>query len=171
MENNQLISKELNDSFDQTIALIQDLSDIQVNRKPDEHSWSIGQVVEHILICSTGIPDRSTEPTDRAFDELVPAINGIFLDFSTKFDADPALQPRKDAYIAEDLIQQLKDRKTKLILKIKDKNLRLLCKDTEFPQLGYLTGFEWLTVISSHTKRHNSQIERTKALLEGIGEQ
>ena len=159
MEINQQISKVLNDTFDRTIQLVSGVSPEIINEKTQDESWTIGQIVEHILICSSGIPDSQTEEISRSFDEQVPIIREIFLDFNRKYKADPSLRPRNEFYEKADLISQLKDCKTSLLIDIKDKDLMLLCKDMEFPQIGYLTRYEWLSFISVHILRHNHQIE------------
>ena len=159
MQINQQISKVLNDTFDHSIKLISGLSEESINEKPEDQGWTVGQIFDHILISSSGIPDSQTEEINRPFDELVPVIDKIFLDFKTKYQADPSLLPRKDVYEKEDLIKKLKNCKTNLLVDINDKDLTLLCKDMEFPQIGYLTRYEWLSFINVHVQRHNHQIE------------
>lgn len=159
MEINQQISKEITEVFDQLKGLIQDLTDEQINQKPADGGWSIGQIVEHILRSSSGIPDQKVQTYNRAFDEQVPAIRSLFMDLNSKFEADKSLLPRQESYVKDDLLERIVGRKTKLVLDIKDKDLTLLCMDMEFPKLGYLTRFEWLTVIATHSKRHCYQIE------------
>ncbi len=165
MEINQQISREITEVFDQLKTLIQDLTDEQINRRPEAGGWSIGQIVEHILRSSNGIPDRKVQTYNRAFDEQGPAIRSLFLDLNTKFEADKSLLPKEDNYTKEDLLERVLARKTKLVLDVKDKDLTLMCMDMEFPNLGYLTRFEWLTVIAAHSKRHCYQIERVKGEL------
>ncbi len=159
MEINQQISKVLNDTFDQTIKMVLNLSEEQLNTIPKDQGWTVGQIAEHILICSSGIPDNKTEEINRAFDDLVPAINQIFLDFNAKYEADKSLLPRQDHYNKEELVLKLKDCKTNLLIDIKDKDLMLLCKDMDFPQLGFLTRYEWLSFIAVHVQRHNHQMK------------
>jgi len=159
MEINQQISKNLNDTFDKTIRLVSGLTEDQINQKPEDQGWTIGQIVEHILICSSGIPDRQTEEITRAFDDKVPAIKQIFLDFNSKYKANISLLPRHNLYKKDDILIKLKDCKTNLIVDLKDKDLMLLCKDMEFPQMGFFTRFEWLSFIAVHIQRHTHQIE------------
>ncbi len=166
MEINQQISKSLSDAFDRCIALIKPLSQAELQQKPDAHSWSVGQIVDHILICSSDIPDRSIQATSRAYDERVPVIEQIFLDLDAKYEADQSLLPQQEYYEKEELLQRLLDCKTNLIVCHKDKDLMPLCKGMEFPQLGYLTRFEWLSFIAVHIQRHCYQIERVLEQIE-----
>jgi len=162
MEINQHISKAISEVFDQVLHQLENLDEHKLNQQPADGGWSIGQTVEHILRSSTGIPDQKVQVYNRAYDEQVPALKKLFLDLSAKYQSDSFFLPRQENYEINDLKKKIIANKTKLIVDIKDKDLTLLCMDREFPQLGFLTRFEWLMGISTHIQRHVYQIERIR---------
>lgn len=162
MEINQHISKAISEVFDQVLHQLENLDEHKLNQQPADGGWNIGQTVEHILRSSRGIPDQKVQVFNRAYDEQVPALKKLFLDLNSKYQSDSFFLPKQEHYEINDLKNRIISNKTKLIVDIKDKDLTLLCMDREFPQLGYLTRFEWLMGICTHTQRHVYQIERIR---------
>lgn len=150
---------EINKTFDTLIGILSKTNNIDVNKIPFEGSWSIGQVAEHIIICGSGIPDNETKSAAREKDEKVSILKGIFLNMDEKAEADASVRPHGIAHKQDDLINQIKAMKEKLCLIAANKDLGALCLDMEFPTLGLLTRYEWLSFICFHTQRHSRQIE------------
>ncbi len=146
-------------TFDGLVNTLFKANDTDLNKIPFENSWSIGQVAEHIILCGNGIPDSKTEISTRQKDEKVPVLKDIFLNMDEKSKADPALTPHGVTHKQEDLVNQIKAVKEKLCLIAEEKDLNDICLDMEFPTLGLLTRYEWLSFICFHTQRHTRQIE------------
>ena len=152
------ISTQIHTVFDAVIAALGTIPEDIVDEVPFEGSWTIGQVAEHIIICSRGIPDSKSQHTERAYNEKVAALRGMFSDRSQKSEADPAVYPKETSHNLPELIAQLTHNKTQLLQIAGGKNLTTLCLDMEFPFIGYLTRYEWLTFICVHTQWHLHQL-------------
>ncbi|MGJ1419377.1 DinB family protein [Sphingobacterium spiritivorum] len=134
----------------------------QINTVPFEDSWTIGQTADHIIICSSSIPDEHTQVSERPFDQYVSVLKEMFLNMELKFKADPSLLPHKNSYTKDELLEQMEINKSNLLKNIESTDLTLICTDMAFPQMDYLTRYEWLSFIGFHTQRHLIQIENIK---------
>ncbi len=74
------LSEEISTVFDDVIHTIGEVPEEIFNKVPFEDSWTIGQVSEHIVICSRGIPDSHVKEAGRAYDENEETLKSIFLD-------------------------------------------------------------------------------------------
>lgn len=164
MEKAQL-SQDISSVFDEVIAILNEVPQDLFNEVPFEDSWTIGQVAEHIAICSRGIPDSHVKEAERLYDENEEALKGIFLDMSQKAKADPAVTPHLPPHQKEDLLEKIRANKIFLTKTINDKQLSQLCLDMEFPFMGYLTRYEWLRFVQVHTQRHLNQVKNIQAHL------
>lgn len=156
---NDLINN-INHTFESLIAVLSKTTDDSLNKIPFEGSWSIGQVAEHIILCGNGIPDNKTEPSIRPKDEKVPELKAFFLNMDEKSKADPSLTPHRVDHRRDDLINQIMAIREKLRVIAKETDLDAICMDMEFPTLGLLTRYEWLSFICFHTQRHIVQMQK-----------
>ncbi len=159
------LSQDISGVFDEVVQALSSAPPELFNRVPFEDSWTIGQVAEHIAICSGGIPDSHVKETERSYDENVEALRGIFLDMNQKAKADPAVEPHLPPHQKEELLEKINANKILLTKIINDRELSLLCLDMEFPFMGYLTRYEWLRFVQVHTQRHLNQIKNIRARL------
>ena len=158
----QDIFSEVEKTATDFIHALSKFSDQQVNKVPFEGSWTAGQVAEHILKASSGVPGvllGATCSTQRPVDEKEAALKSIFLDFSAKFKAPEFIVPSPGPHNREQLLQSLQETKDS-INNLADKiDLTATCTSVAFPQLGELTGQEWLCFVDSHLKRHTHQLK------------
>lgn len=159
------LTNNINKTFNDLITILSGINEKDLNRIPFENSWSIGQVVEHIILCGNGIPDHKTDISTRRQNEKVPILKKIFSNMDEKSKADPALTPHGFDHKPHDLINQLKAIGEKLRSIATERNLNAICLDMEFPTLGLLTRYEWLSFICFHTQRHTRQIKNILNLL------
>lgn len=162
----EYINKEIRTVFDAVIATLGTVPENLLDEVPFAGSWTIGQVAEHIIICSRGIPDSTHQHAERAYDEKVAELRDMFADRSQKSEAAPAVRPKETLHSLPALVAQLTRNKEKLLQIADTKNLTALCLDMEFPFLGYLTRYEWLTFICVHTQWHICQIADIRQHLE-----
>lgn len=156
--------RNINYTFNTLIQILLKVDEEDLDRVPTLDSWSIGEVVEHVIICSNGIPDRKTEIVSRNIEQQVPLLKEIFLNSREKFKADDSLMPREMFHDKYDQINEIKAIRKKLSLIARKSELNGLCLDMEFPSLGFLTRYEWLSFICFHTQRHIWQIESILAV-------
>jgi len=164
MERAQL-SQDINTVFDEVIHTVNNIPGDTLNKLPFEDSWTIGQVAEHIILCSRDIPDRQVKEAERPYNEKEPALKGIFLDMEQKSKAAPVVTPQLPPHHKKILLEKLNVNKIFLTKIIHEKDLKQLCLDMEFPFMGYLTRYEWLHFISVHTRRHLNQIRNIQQYL------
>lgn len=156
---------EINKTVDNVLEILHTTNDNDLDKKPSEDSWSIGQTIEHIIICGSGIPDRKTETSSRPMDEKIQVLKDIFLDMNAKSKAAPFLSPRELHHDKKILIDRVNNIRKVLTDTVNQKDLTPLCLDMEFPQVGFLTRYEWVNFILFHTQRHTIQARNIKNLL------
>ncbi len=132
-----------------------------LNKIPSEGSWSAAQVAEHVLKSASGIPvvlSGNSRPADRDPEEMVEKIRAIFLDFNTKMKSPEFVLPSDIPPTREELLRKLDKVFDKIAGTAVNIQLPDLFIDFPFPQMGELTGYEWLCFISCHTQRHTAQV-------------
>ena len=129
---------------------------------PFPGSWSAAQVAEHLLKSASGIPavlSGKSKPAERDPEEKVKIIESIFLDFNTKMKSPGSILPSDDPPGKQELLQSLNATFEKIKQVSNRINLADQFTDFPFPQMGELTGYEWLCFLISHSKRHTLQIK------------
>ncbi len=152
------LTKGIETAFDGVVTALADTDEDLLDVVPFQGSWTIGQVAEHIAICSGGIPDGRTAPCDRPYDGNVSTLRDIFADMEQKAEAAPAVYPKGTVHEKPLLVAQLARNRQRLLDISAGTDLTQLCVDMEFPFLGYMTRYEWLFFMSVHTQRHLRQI-------------
>lgn len=161
----QHIIKDISAIFDAVVETIENTDNTTINTIPFENSWTIGQVAEHIVICSRGVQDNRTGNADRAYDEKLEQLRAIFLNMEQKSKAAPGVTPHPPPHQTTRLIDQLAVNKRHLLAIAAERDLTKLSLDMEFPYMGYLTRYEWLSFICLHTQRHLNQIRNIQQQL------
>lgn len=159
------IDTDIREVFDNVIQSVNSASNDELNEVPFEGSWTIGQVVQHIILCSGGVLDNQTKEAGRPYDEKVTELRSIFLDMGQKSEADPGVYPSMRMYKKQELVKQLESNKANLLGIIEERDLMQLSLDMEFPFMGYLTRYEWLAFICFHTQRHLNQMNNIRQRL------
>jgi len=159
---NQEITKELHKCKNNLLETILSFDNDQFNKIPFEGSWTAGQVTEHLLKSSGGVPGLltgNTETPQRAADEQEPALRAIFLDFSRKAKAGAAILPGDGPHSREELHAKFKTVFEELIPLAETQDLSAICTAFAFPTLGNLSRFEWLVFVTYHVHRHTHQMK------------
>lgn len=168
--NSQEILNDFTQSADDLLQTLSLFSKEEFNRVPFEGSWTAGQVAEHVHKSASGLPhvlNGSVKETERATDALIPTLASIFLDFTTKLQSPDFIIPSNGPHDKEEMIQAM----TKTMEKIKSTasatDLHKTCTSFPFPQMGEMTGLEWLFFSSAHSKRHTNQLKNIYRKLNG----
>lgn len=160
--NKENLYKDIDTVFNNVIHFVTGVDDEQLNKVPFADSWTIGQVAEHIIICSRGIPDHNTTDAGRPYDANTAELKSIFLNMDQKSEAAPRVSPHTPPHKKEELIPGLEANKKLLLKIIAERDLLKLCLDMEFPYMGHFTRYEWLYFVGVHTQRHLNQIQHIK---------
>ena len=153
----------------QFLDSIDGLSPAQWNFKPDEKTWSVAEVAEHIAISEDTLfqmiekqilPAPAKTVDLKSNDEAI--LKGL-ADRSKKFQAPEMLQPVHRWKNREELTQHFKASRDKLIAYI-DKTIDDLRSHTApHPVFKELDAYQWILLISGHSERHTMQILEVKA--------
>jgi hypothetical protein len=162
MENIQKLRQELSNSLTNIyhgyISTLEKFSDEKINEVPFAGSWTPGQVTDHIIKATSGIPDKYTEPANRPYNEKVEKIEAVFLDFEVKFKSPEFVVPGNGAFDKAALIETLRSTLQRHVEKVEDTDLTALCLKFELPLIGPMTRYEWFRFIIAHMIRHHRQL-------------
>lgn len=152
------LMQEINQTADIFINLISRFDNKQLNTIPFQGSWTAGQVADHVIKATSGLPDNRTRSVDRIPDEQVEGIKSVFLDFTVKFQAPDFIIPGEGPFDPDFILHQLSRVKKQNIAAAMNKDISKLCLDLELPGFGFLTRYEWLQFSVYHTQRHIHQL-------------
>ncbi|HLJ89732.1 MAG TPA: DinB family protein [Candidatus Angelobacter sp.] len=150
------------------------LSPAQWNFKAAPNRWSIAECADHIAL-SEGfifgvITDRILKsPAAPEKRESVKgkdeAILKIMQDRSFKATAPEPIDPTKTPMSAEESVKKFLDGRSHTIefVKSTQDDLRNHFADHPVPAIGTLDAYQWILLLSGHTRRHTLQILEVKA--------
>jgi len=150
------------------------LSDAQWNFKSAPDRWSIAECAEHIALSENYIfgfvsekivkAPANPEKRDAAKgkDELIVK---MLQDRSHKATAPEPLDPTKKPIPGSESVKLFLDGRTQTIdyVKTTKEDLRDHLFDHPVPAIGTLDGYQWILLISGHSRRHTLQILEVKA--------
>jgi hypothetical protein len=150
------------------------LSPEQWSFKSAPERWSVAECAEHIALSEGFIFGLVTERVLKspATPEKRDAVKGkdelivkMLQDRSHKATAPEPLDPTKRPMSPEDSVKLFLDSRAKTIdfIKTTQEDLRDHFFDHPVPAIGTLDGYQWLLLISGHTRRHTLQILEVKA--------
>jgi len=156
------------DTTGELMDLLSPLSEDKLNTVPFEGSWTAAQLGDH-LYKSYGIAtvlNGKTEATTRPVDEKVEGIKGVFLNFDIRMQSPEFIVPGSGHFDKTILLTGL----AKRINFVKDyitntDDLSVTYLDFQLPNMGTLTGVEWVQFMTMHTIRHVRQLKRIVAAL------
>lgn len=165
------VQKNIVETFkklNETLALF---SEEEINAIPYQGSWTAGQTVQHIILACSGYPKLfagKTEKTNRKYNEFVPLLDSIFLDFNTKMDSPDFLKPEKKEYNKNTLTLALLAIESDLLQSTEKYDLTIICEDFQVPGFEKFTIFEWIYFALIHTQRHTHQLNSIFKMLTKI---
>lgn len=145
------------------------LSAAQWNFKPDEKTWSVAECAEHIALSEDLIfgsvtqvmqgpatPDKKSAVTD---DFILAAV----VDRSHKFQAPEALRPKHTFATPQEAVDHFKESRARTIAYMQTTQDDLRGHFFDHPVLKTLDGYQWILLLSSHSRRHTAQLNEVKA--------
>ena len=171
MENKlkQEIVVGLRETAEQLLETIQRFNEEEFNTVPFENSWTAGQVAEHLYKAESGLPRlfaTSLKKTSRPPDQYVDSIRNTFLDFNTQLKSPEFIIPTDVRKNPADFVEKFTNSRKAIIESAEQVDLSDTIRSVQFPGAGELTGYEWLTLVVNHSKRHIRQMQNIhKALL------
>jgi hypothetical protein len=165
---------ELEGSKQMFLDATKGLSAAQWNFKSAPDRWSIAECADHIALSETFIFGRITDGVLKT--PLTPekreatkgkdeALVKMLQDRSFKAKAPEPLDPTKTPMSPEDSTKKFLEgrAKTEEFIKTTQEDLRDHMFDHPVPAIGTLDAYQWVLLISGHTRRHTLQILEVKA--------
>ena len=147
---------------------IKDLSDEQMQYKPDEESWSVAEIVEHIIIVEGALKnmleskiqagESQGEEAKMSDEEVV----GFITDRSSKIQTQDQFQPSGKFSSADEAIDEFDDQRESIVDWLKDSDVDMRKYVNEFP-FGKIDAYQTILFMAGHTERHTAQIEEVKS--------
>ncbi|MUP45730.1 DinB family protein [Gramella sp. BOM4] len=155
-------SEELNEAVD-------GLSEEQMMFSPGADSWSIAQVVEHIITVEGALQGMlqnkfTEEETPEMRSEIKitdEQILGMITDRSQKMKTQSQFEPSAEFSTADEALEAFNDQREEIVDFLKDSNVNLRNYINEFP-FGKIDSYQTVLFLSGHTQRHVQQIEEIK---------
>lgn len=157
------LSAEIEEAYSEFNETVARFNDQQLNRVPFEGSWTGGQVVDHVLKATGGIPDANTRPADREYNGLIAPVLAVFSDDTIKMKSPEFIVPGSGPFTVSKLLDDLRSIKRRHLESIWQQDLHALCLDFELPKTGFLTRYEWFKFTACHAQRHLRQLKKILA--------
>ena len=122
-------------------------------------SWTAAQLATHVTKSNKAIAqalDMEGKTAERNPGERVRELKAMFLNFNTKFQSPEFLRPKRENYLKETLVADLK----KSIDHLMETGGRInLSEIISLPAFGEITKLELLYFVLYHTQRHIHQLK------------
>lgn len=159
----------LQKSEQELMKAIDGLSEQQWAYKPGPDRWSVGEVVEHIVLTDALLFETAVKsldgPANAKWEGLLNKIDLIkkaVPDRSRKVDAPAAIQPRQ-AMTRAQLMARFREQRSRAAAYVRDTDKPVKAHTSPNPFFGDLNAHQWLIYIPLHHLRHNQQILEVKA--------
>lgn len=158
--------KETKEALDESV---EGLSDEQMQFKPDENTWSVAQVVEHIIIVEgtlksmlEGLFEEGETPDQKAEVKMTDEeVVGLITNRKDKIQTQPQFQPSGKFTSAEDALDAFDEEREKTLDWLKDSDVNMRNYVSEFP-FGKIDAYQTILFMAGHSARHTAQIEELK---------
>lgn len=150
----------IDETVSQLLELTSALNEEQVNAVPYEGSWTVGQVLEHIIMSTNVMAEAmrsETKPAERDSGERIAELRAVFLNFTLKLQSPDIIIPQEKTYEKEAITSELRRSFDQLKQNAGNADLTGL---VEGLPLGPATKLEILHFVLYHTQRHLHQVKR-----------
>jgi len=160
--NAEELRPEIDSTLSELIRVVSGIDNDRFNIAKDDHSWTAGQVVQHLVLSMSAFVNLlkgPTKETTRNPEQHVETLKAIFLNFSKKLKSPEFIVPERKDYNKEDQLRTLQKLKEEVGNIIDAGDLDKTCTAFGFPTIGNLTRKEALSFILFHTQRHIQQLK------------
>lgn len=152
------LATRVEEALDTFANLLAEFTEPEIHAVPANGTWTIAQLADHVQKASSGVPDETTIPAYRPYNQQVIPLANLFLDFTLKMISPDFVAPGTGPFSREELVRGLQQNRSDLKRIIREKNLFEICTGAEMPGFGNLTRYEWISFIVFHTQRHTQQL-------------
>lgn len=164
------IFEYLDETKESLEASVNDLSAEQMQFKPDDESWSVAQIVEHIITVEGALKSmleakiQAGENLDQkseikmSDDDVVALITNR----TEKIKTQDQFQPSGKFSEADEAMEAFEDQREDIVDWLKGAEVDMRNYVNEFP-FGKIDAYQTVLFMAGHTERHTAQIEEVKA--------
>ena len=159
------MQEEANATRASLLAVIEKLTEEELNRAPQADVWSISQIVQHVAMVEAGVVPviRLGVAQEATFEGVDGTLESKYEDRSHKFNAPEGYLPLSDFMTKHQLIAQLQhshDHLAKALNKVEDVDLlEKSSPPVPHPVFGYMSTKQWIVLARRHEERHMQQME------------
>lgn len=165
-EERKMAIDHLTETKENTMDLVEDLSDEQLNFKPSEDAWSIAECVEHLAISEHAFAERlqgslqvMADASRRGEVKMTDGqLLGLITDRSQKVQTSPSFEPGGKFGDFEETLEAFEQKREEHIDYVKNTEDDLRNHYGQLP-FGTVDAYQMILFMSGHTERHNQQIE------------
>ncbi len=142
------------------ISLLEPLDDERINRVPFPGSWTAGQLGDHLLksYCAVDWVEIRATPLRRTDEGKSAQIDGVFLDFTTRYQPPDFIVPSTGEISGRELVADLRRAADGIAAYAQERDLAFTCPEFNVIGFGDLTAQEWIHFLTAHSKRHVRQL-------------
>lgn len=133
------LQKNIANTFKELNESLLSFSESELNIVPFEGSWTVGQVVRHLIMGCSGFSKLcagKTEKTTRKPDEKVKDVETLFFNYDIKMESPECIIPPNIEYNKNSLTLSLSKIENELLDVSENYDLTLTCHDSEIPRFG-----------------------------------
>ena len=146
------------------------LSEEQMTYHTSDESWSVAEIVEHIIIVEGALKGmleqriKAGETLDQKEEVKMTdeEVVGFITDRSGKIQTQDQFQPSGQFSEADEALAAFKDQREGIVDWLKESNADMRNYVNEFP-FGKIDAYQTVLFMAGHTSRHTAQIEELKS--------
>lgn len=162
------IFEYLEETEEALVESTQDLTDEQMQYKPDADSWSVAQIIEHINIVEGSLKSMLESKIKEGAPTMKPDIKmtdeqivEMITNRSQQIQTQDQFQPSGKFESSDEALEAFKDQREDIVDWLKDSDADMRSFANDFP-FGTIDGYQSLLFMAGHTARHTAQIEEVK---------
>jgi uncharacterized damage-inducible protein DinB len=160
MDHNEQVRQEL-------LASVSGLSDELLNKRVEEESWTIMQVLEHLYLIEMYIANMIADTlANGSIQPVKEKPIHLTVNRSKKVQA-PSFSIPSDQFMTLEEMQEKLHQSRQLLMKVSKEAIPSDLEQKSFPHpaFGPISLKQWISFVGYHEKRHLAQIEELKAKL------
>ncbi|WP_396216422.1 DinB family protein [Gemmatimonas sp.] len=148
-------------------AVLASLPPEHANTVVRDDSWSVAQVVEHLLLVEDGtgrlistLIKQCEGTTDAETDPVLPTLAGLYVTDAVRnpIEAPPSVTPKGEMSLADAMAAQQTARERVMAAFTKGAGRALGARSYPHPILGSLNTYQWGHFLALHQQRHMVQL-------------
>lgn len=169
-EVNKDIFEYLEETRDNLEESLEGLTEEQMQFKPDEESWSVAEIIEHIYIVEGALKGMleaklAEDPTPDMKSEVKMSdeeVVGFITDRSQAIKTRSEFEPSGKFSAADDAWEAYSEQRETIVDFLKESDADMRNYINEFP-FGKIDAYQTVLFLAGHTARHTDQIEEVKS--------